>query len=202
MTKKQTKNNGTEEQKPEEISVEKQVADEISEGSPVVENTAETTPEMSLEDQVKDLEDRNLRLLAEMQNMRVRQQKDLKDTREFAVSGFANDMIAISEDIYRARDAIPSEEDELYKKILHGIDLTIEELKRVFAKHGIERVAPKAGDKFDYKFHQAIAQVPTNEFEDGCIVSLINAGYTLKERVLKPAMVAVAKKVEVQNNVQ
>lgn len=193
-----TKNNKAEEQKINENTGEDQAAETTTEQAA---ETAAPQVEMTLEEQVKDLEDRNLRLLAEMQNLRARQQKDLKDTREYAVSGFANDMIALSEDIYRARDAIPNAEDELYKKILNGIDITIEELKRVFAKHGIGRVVPAAGDKFDYKFHQAIAQVPTNEVEDGCIVSLIAAGYTLKERVLKPAMVAVAKKVQ-ENNAQ
>lgn len=162
--------------------------------------TEQAEPAMSLEDQVKDLEDRNLRLLAEMQNLRSRHQKDLKDTREYAVTGFANDMIALSEDIHRAREAIPNAEDELYTKILSGIDLTIEELKRVFAKHGIERIAPNAGDKFDYQLHQAVVQVPTNETEEGCIVSLIGAGYRIKERILRPAMVAVAKKVEEVKN--
>ncbi len=185
MTKKQTKNNESETQETENP----QVAEEAKTPEPVA-------AEVTLEDKVKDLEDRNLRLLAEMQNLRARQVKDLKDTREYAVTGFANDMIALSEDIYRAREAIPNAQDELYKKILEGLDLTIDELKRVFAKHGIERVAPQQGDKFDYQLHQAIAQVPTNETEDGCIISLIAAGYKIKDRILRPAMVAVAKKVE------
>jgi molecular chaperone GrpE len=131
MTKNNTKNNKAEEQKIEaEVKEEQSQPTENSEQTTSQETVEEKQPEMTLEEQVKDLEDRNLRLLAEMQNMRVRHQKDLKDTREFAVSGFANDMIALSEDIYRARDAIPNAEDELYKKILQGLDITIEELKR------------------------------------------------------------------------
>ena len=197
MVKKQTKTDETREQNPDNSATteEQQVAENNQEIK-----QEEKQPEMSLEDQVKDLEDRNLRLLAEMQNMRNRHQKDLKDAREYAVAGFANDMIALSEDIYRAREAIPNAEDEIYKKILQGIDLTIDELKKVFAKHGIERVAPNKGEKFDYQVHQAIAQVPTNEVDDGCIVGLIAAGYKIRERILKPAMVAVAKKVEEAKN--
>ena len=197
MVKKQTKTDKSQEQNPDNSATadEQQVAENNQEIK-----QEEKQPEMTLEDQVKDLEDRNLRLLAEMQNMRNRHQKDLKDAREYAVAGFANDMIALSEDIYRAREAIPNAEDEIYKKILQGIDLTIDELKKVFAKHGIERVAPNKGEKFDYQVHQAIAQVPTNEVDDGCIVGLIAAGYKIKERILKPAMVAVAKKVEEAKN--
>jgi molecular chaperone GrpE len=197
MVKKQTKTDKAQEQNPDNSAAaeEQQVAENNQEIK-----QEEKQPEMTLEDQVKDLEDRNLRLLAEMQNMRNRHQKDLKDAREYAVAGFANDMIALSEDIYRAREAIPNAEDEIYKKILQGIDLTIDELKKVFAKHGIERVAPNKGEKFDYQLHQAIAQVPTNEVDDGCIVGLIAAGYKIRERILKPAMVAVAKKVEEAKN--
>jgi len=170
--------------------------EELPEETP--ENPAGTEAQektLTPEEEIKDLIDRNLRLLAEMQNLRARHQKDLQATREYAVSGFANDMVNLSENIYRAREAIPAAEDEVYKKILHGLDLTIEELKKVFTKHGIERVAPNAGDKFNYALHQAVVQVPTNEFEEGCIVNLITAGYSLKERLLKPALVAVAKKV-------
>jgi molecular chaperone GrpE len=184
----------------QEQELEKEVSNENSETETLVApqesaEQEEILQKLSPEEQIKDLEDRNLRLLAEMQNLRVRQQKDLKDTREYAVAGFANDMISLSENIYRARDAIPSAQDELYSKILQGIDLTIDELKKVFDKHGIKRIAPNVGDKFDYAIHQAIAQVPTNDVADGCVVSLIAAGYTLKERVLRAAMVAVAKNV-------
>jgi molecular chaperone GrpE len=197
MVKEQTKNNDTEQQE----TAGQQAAEEVTrETDAEVLPEENIVPEMSLEDQVKDLEDRNLRLLAEMQNLRNRHQKDLKDTREYSVSGFANDMIALSENIYRAREAIPMAEDELYKKILHGIDLTIEELKKVFAKHGIERIAPVPGEKFNYELHQAVVQVPTNEVADGCVFNLINAGYKLKERILKPAMVAVAKRTEEVKN--
>ncbi len=199
MTNKKTSQ--TEENQQETLNAEADAAAE--EATETTEAKAEAKqPAMTLEEQVLDLEDRNLRLLAEMQNMRARHQKDMKDTREYAVSGFANDMIALSENIYRAREAIPNAEDELYSKLLSGIDLTIEELKRVFTKHGIERIAPNSGDKFDYNMHQALAQVPTNEVEDGCVVSLIHAGYRLKERILKPAMVAVAKKVEEKSDQQ
>jgi molecular chaperone GrpE len=180
----------------QEQELEKEASNENSEAETSSAPQEEEKPQqLSPEEQIKDLEDRNLRLLAEMQNLRVRQQKDLKDTREYAVAGFANDMISLSENIYRARDAIPSVEDELYSKILQGIDLTIDELKKVFDKHGIKRIAPNVGDKFDYTIHQAIAQVPTNDVADGCVLSLIAAGYTLKERVLRAAMVAVAKNV-------
>ncbi len=155
--------------------------------------------EPNLEDKVKELEDKNLRLLAEMQNMRARNAKEIKDAREYAITAFANDMITVLENLNRAFDSIPNHEDELYKSILEGLNLTYNEVKNIFNKYGIDRIAPNNGEKFDYKFHQAVVQIPTNEFEEGAIAQLIHAGYTLKDRILRPAMVAVAKKVEEVN---
>lgn len=159
------------------------------------ENSAEDVEgEMSLEEQVKDLEDRNLRLLAEMQNLRTRHIKDVKDAREYAISGFAQDMLTILENLNRAKENIPDdEENEIFKNLVEGINLVREEVIRTFGNHGIKRVAPEPGDDFDYKFHQALVQIPTNEFPDGKVVQLIHAGYTIKDRILKPAMVGVAK---------
>jgi molecular chaperone GrpE len=156
----------------------------------------ESAPEMSLEDQVKDLEDRNLRLLAEMQNIRSRHQKDMKEAREFAVTSFAQDMILVLENINRAKESIPDGDNQVYKNILEGINMIREEVINVFTKQGIERVAPEVGDDFDYKIHQAVVQIPTNEVAEGKVCQLIHAGYLMKERVLRPAMVGVAKKVE------
>ena len=188
------------EKEQENQTVNEEVENENSSDDSAEVEEIEKTEEKELtpEEEIAVLKDKNLRLLAEMQNVRARHQKDLKDTREYAVSGFANDVIGISENVYRAKESIPTDDgDEKYTKILDGVGLIIEEMKKVFDRHDIERIDPKKGDKFDYKFHQAMVQVPTNEQDEGTIVDLINAGYTLKERVLRPAMVAVAKKVEV-----
>ncbi len=177
-------------------TTEELILDEATLDQATKEAVEEIIKEPSLEEKVKELEDRNLRLLAEMQNIRNRHNKEVKDTREYAITGFANDMITVLENLNRAFDSIPSIEDEIYKKIIEGLNLTYSELKRIFERYGIERVAPNAGEKFDYKVHQAVVQIPTNEVEEGTIAQLIHAGYTIKDRVLRPAMVGVAKKVE------
>ncbi|HCR85137.1 MAG TPA: nucleotide exchange factor GrpE [Alphaproteobacteria bacterium] len=149
----------------------------------------------NLQTEVADLKDKNLRLLAEMQNLRTRQQKDLKDAREYAITGFANDMLVVLENLNRANESIPASEDEAFKSFVEGLNMVRDEVNRILGKYGIERVAPNIGDDFDYKVHQAVVQVPTNEVAEGKIVQLIQAGYTLKDRPLRPAIVAVAKAV-------
>ena len=120
----------------------------------------------------------------------------MKETREYAIAGFAQDMLTILENLNRAKENIPDDEDnEIFKNLVSGVDLVREEVIRTFSNHGIERVAPEPGEDFDYKFHQALVQIPTNEFPDGKVVQLIHAGYTIKDRILKPAMVGVAKAV-------
>lgn len=184
-----------------EQKIDENSHEHISEAS-IDESTKQAVEEIikepSLEEKVKELEDKNLRLLAEMQNMRTRTAKEVRDSKEYAITGFANDMITVLENLNRAFDSIPNMEDELYKKILEGLNLTYSELKRIFERYGIERVAPSPGDKFDYKVHQALVQIPTNDFEEGAVVQLIHAGYTLKDRLLRPAMVGVAKKIVLQ----
>ncbi len=171
---------------------EEEIAEALEEAEDTVEE--EVNIELSPDEQIQDLEDRNLRLLAEMQNLRGRNQKDMKEAREYAIAGFAQDMLTILENLNRAKDNIPvEEENEVFKQLVVGIDLVREEVIRTFAKHGIERVAPEPGDDFDYKFHQALVQIPTNEVADGKVAQLIHAGYTIKDRILKPAMVGVAK---------
>lgn len=154
-----------------------------------------------LQAQIAELKEDNLRLLAEMQNIRTRHEKDLKGTREYAISNFANDMLTILENLNRAKDAIPQDEsDEKYVKMVEGLELVSVEVRKIMEKYGIQRLAPQAGEKFDYKLHQAMVQIPTTEFEDGVIYQLIQAGYTMKDRVLRPAMVSVAKKIEPVND--
>lgn len=157
------------------------------------ENSAEEKGEIDPAEEIADLKDKNLRLLAEMQNLRARQQKDLKEAREFAITGFANDMLSVLENLNRASENIPESDDEVFKSLATGLNMTRDEVNRILGKYDIKRVEPKKGDDFDYKIHQALVQIPTNEFPEGKIVQVIQAGFTMKERVLRPAMVGVAK---------
>jgi molecular chaperone GrpE len=153
------------------------------------------------EEEIKDLTDKYLRALADNQNLRARASKDLEDARKYSMTGFAQDLIEVMENLHRAKTSIPEEkrEDDATKSILEGVEMTLNALESAFKKHGIERISPNQGDDFDYNFHQAVVQVPTEEVAEGKIYNIVQAGYVLKDRILRPAIVAVAKKAEVKS---
>lgn len=132
---------------------------------------------------------------AETQNVRRRLEKDIADTRAYAATGFARDILSVADNLSRALSAIPAElrEDEKMKNLISGIEATGREIDKVFAAHGISRIAAM-GLPLDPNQHQAMIEVPSAEAEPGTIVQELQAGYMIKDRLLRPAMVAVAKK--------
>ncbi len=132
---------------------------------------------------------------AETQNVRRRMEKDVQDARNYAATGFARDVLSVADNLARALDAIPAEqrEDEKLKGFIAGIEATQRELDKVFTHNGITRIAAK-GLPLDPNQHQAMMEIPTDEVEPGTIVQEMQAGYMLKDRLLRPAMVGVAKK--------
>ena len=132
---------------------------------------------------------------AETQNVRRRLEKDIQDARAYSVSGFARDVLSISDNLDRAIDAVPEalREDEKFKGLVTGIEATRRELERVFAANGITRVAAM-GMPLDPNEHQAMIEIPTADAEPGTVVQEMQAGYRIKDRLLRPAMVGVARK--------
>jgi len=132
---------------------------------------------------------------AETQNVRRRLEKDIADTRAYATTGFARDMLSVADNLSRALEVVPQElrEDEQLKGLIAGIEATKRELDKVFSLHGIARIAA-TGLPLDPNQHQAMMEIPHAEAEPGTILQELQAGYTIKERLLRPAMVAVAKK--------
>lgn len=132
---------------------------------------------------------------AEVQNVRRRLEKDVQDARTYAATGFARDILSVADNLARALDHVPPEmrEDDKLKGFLAGIEATQRELDKVFGLHGITRVAAM-GLPLDPNQHQAMLEVPTDEAEPGTIVQEMQAGYMIKDRLLRPAMVGVAKK--------
>ena len=132
---------------------------------------------------------------AETQNVRRRLEKDIADVRTYAVTGFAREILSVADNLARAIEAVPEHmrEDEKMKGLLAGIEATKREMDKVFAAHGITRIAAM-GLPLDPHQHQAMLEVPTDEAEPGTIVQEMQAGYMLKDRLLRPAMVGVAKK--------
>ena len=132
---------------------------------------------------------------AETQNVRRRMEKDIADARAYAATGFARDVLSVADNLARAVDAVPEDlrVDARFKGLVAGIQATQRELEKVFTQHGISRIEA-VGLPLDPNRHQAMLEVPTNEAEPGTIVQEMQAGYMIKDRLLRPAMVGVARK--------
>ena len=132
---------------------------------------------------------------AETQNVRRRMEKDIQDARAYAATGFARDMLSVLDNLERATAAIPAElrEDDKMKALVTGIEATLRELEKVFGQHGISRIA-SVGLPLDPNQHQAMMEIPSDGHAPGTVVQEMQSGYMIRDRLLRPAMVAVAKK--------
>jgi molecular chaperone GrpE len=132
---------------------------------------------------------------AEVQNVRRRMEKDIQDARQYAATGFARDVLSVADNLSRAIESLPADmhDDPRLKALVTGIEATQRELDKVFAQHGISRIA-SIGLPLDPHQHQAMLEVPSAKAEPGTIVQEMQAGYMIKDRLLRPAMVGVAKK--------
>jgi molecular chaperone GrpE len=132
---------------------------------------------------------------AETQNVRRRMEKDVADARAYAATGFARDILSVADNLTRAIEAIPAElrEEERLKGLVSGIEATQREVEKVFAQHGISRIASK-GLPLDPNQHQAMMEIPTDDAEPGTVVQEMQSGWMIRDRLLRPAMVGVAKK--------
>lgn len=132
---------------------------------------------------------------AETQNVRRRMEKDVADARSYAATAFARDILSVADNLARALESIPAElrEDDKMKNLVAGLEATGREIEKVFASHGISRIAAK-GLPLDPHQHQAMLEIPSNDAEPGTVLQELQAGYMIKDRLLRAAMVAVAKK--------
>lgn len=148
-----------------------------------------------LENKLAETKQEVLYAQAETQNVRRRLEKDAQDARNYAATGFARDILSVSDNLSRALAAIPTEirDEEKWKGLIAGIEATGKELESVYAKNGIKRVAA-VGLPLDPNQHQAMVEIPTDEHEPGTVVQEMQAGYMIKDRLLRPALVGVSKK--------
>ncbi len=149
----------------------------------------------ALEAQLAEAKQDVLYARADTQNVRRRLEKDAQDARAYAATGFARDILSVSDNLTRALQAIPEDarNDEAWKGLVVGLEATGRELESVFGKHGISRIAA-IGLPLDPNQHQAMIELPSDEAEPGTVVQELQAGYMIKDRLLRPALVAVAKK--------
>jgi molecular chaperone GrpE len=163
---------------------------------PDLETPADADPVEALNKENADLKDRLLRLAAEMENLRKRMTREIDDTRSYAITKFARDMLTATDSLSRALLVLPAEArdsaDGPMKSLIDGIELTEREMQRLLATHGVKPIEAE-GQKFDPHRHQAMFEVPDPTKPEGTVVQVVQAGYAIGDRVLRPAMVGVAK---------
>lgn len=166
------------------------------------EETAEAAPEVAEHDRVAELETQLaesqaavMYAQAETQNVRRRAEKEAQDARAYAATNFARDILSVSDNLARALSVIPAElrEDEKLKGLVVGLEATGREIDSVFARHGISKIVA-VGETLDPNRHQAMMEVPSADAAPGTVVQEIQTGYMIKDRLLRPALVGVAKK--------
>jgi molecular chaperone GrpE len=154
------------------------------------------TPDLAtLEAQIADLTDRLLRAHAEMDNLRKRTERDKEDTAKYAITKFARDVLGVGDNLQRAIGAVPvgaAEEDPALKALIDGVSMTERDFLNVLERHGVKRIDP-SGQPFNPHQHQAMTEVENPDVAPGTVVQVYQPGYILEDRVLRPAMVVVAK---------
>jgi molecular chaperone GrpE len=155
----------------------------------------EVSKEEELQEDVAKLKDQLLRTMAELENFRKRAEREREEMAKYAITNFARDLLTVSDNLRRALESIPEDHDhpeKLLKSLLEGVEITEKELAFAFKKHGIEKIEP-LGKPFDHHLHQAMFEVDDSDQAPGTIVHVLQAGYQLHDRLLRPAMVGVSK---------
>lgn len=159
------------------------------------EKTAEVASQLSTEEEINLLKDQLLRALAESDNIRKRAQREKEDASRFAIANFARDLLTVADNLTRALENIPVEKlegNEALKSLLEGIQITERELNNILERNGIKKVSP-LGELFDHNYHQAMLEEESTEYQPGHVTRVLQTGYVLNERLLRPALVGVAK---------
>ncbi|MBI3514986.1 MAG: nucleotide exchange factor GrpE [Proteobacteria bacterium] len=148
----------------------------------------------ALEGENGRLKDQLLRALADTENLRRRAEREKEDTSKYAVATLARDVLSVADNLRRALDSLPVEQarDDAIRNLLTGIEATERELLAIFERRGIKRIDP-VGQRFDPNFHQAMFEVPNSGQEPGTVVQVLQPGYVIHDRLLRPALVGVAK---------
>jgi len=143
-----------------------------------------------------ELRDRVLRTLAEMENLRRRTEREVADARAYGVTAFARDMLSVADNLARALESLPAEArvsvETSLKGLIEGVELTARDLQSALGRHGVTKLEPQ-GEKFDPNFHQAMFEAPDETLPAGTVTQVVQSGWKIAERVLRPALVGVSK---------
>ena len=162
----------------------------------VAEDEAAADPAAALQAENSELKDQLLRLAAEMENLRKRTARDVHDAKTYSVANFARDMLAVSDNLRRALEAIPADamekDDAGLKALAEGVEMTERTMLSTLERHGVKKIEPE-GQKFDPHFHQAMFEIPNTEVPNNTVLQVVQAGFVIGDRVLRPALVGVSR---------
>lgn len=193
MTEEKNVNQGGEEETPSngaDAAPEDNAAQQAQAGEPSVD---ERVQQMATE--MAELKDRSLRALADAENTRRRAQRELNDARKYAASGIIKDLLNVSDNLQRALESVPAglkESDDQVKNLVVGVEMVAKDLLAAFEKHGVRKIEP-LNEPFNHEFHQAMYEVENTGKPNGTVVEMLQPGYVMHDRLIRPAMVAVAK---------
>jgi len=183
----------TEDQKPSN-EMPDAVADALA--AAIAPEEAEQPSVEVLEAQIVELKDKLLRAVAEAENVRRRAERERQDTAKYAAAKFARDMLEVSDNLRRALGSLTPEEREMVppsvQSLIEGVEVTERQLLAAFERHGVKEITPQPGEKFDANLHEAMFEVPGTGQPAGSVVQVIEAGYTIGDRLLRAARVGVA----------
>ena len=159
------------------------------------DNKKQNELEENLRDEIEQLRDEKLRLLADMENLRKRSDRDRMDSIRYGNINFARDILSLGDNLSRALDAIPkdAEKTETIINLINGLRMIQREFTSILEKHGIKKIEA-LNQRFDHNFHQAVIEIESEEVEEGIVIQEIQSGYNMHDRLLRPSMVGVAKK--------
>lgn len=159
------------------------------------DNEKQNELEENLRDEIEQLRDEKLRLLADMENLRKRSDRDRMDSIRYGNINFARDILSLGDNLSRALDAIPkdAEKTETITNLINGLRMVQREFTSILEKHGIKKIEA-LNQRFDHNFHQAMIEIESEEVEEGIVIQEIQSGYNMHDRLLRPSMVGVAKK--------
>ena len=201
VDKKEEENQQKEIKEPNSENTENDEETNESQDNIDTEETAkgENIKEDSLEKEIETLKEEKIRLLAEMENLRKRFEREKVETIKFGSINLARDILSPGDNLERALDALPEDENhsESINNLIDGLKMVLKEYKSTLEKHGVKKIET-LNQKFDHNFHQAMMEVENNDVEEGTVVQEIQSGYTMHNRLLRAAMVGVSKKTAVK----
>ena len=197
VEKKEEDNQQEEIKEPDSENIEnEEEINESQENADTEETTEdENIKEDNLEKEIEIIKEEKIRLLAEMENLRKRFEREKVETIKFGSINLARDILSPGDNLERALDALPEDENhpESIKNLIDGLKMVLKEYKNTLEKHGVKKIET-LNQKFDHNFHQAMMEVENNDVEEGTVVQEVQSGYTMHDRLLRAAMVGVSKK--------